>query len=118
MSTRETDALERWCPFVRITWAKRYDDKSGWHTLTDPATFNRVLIATSNEERPIGQCIGSKCMAWRTTGAATCEESVELVGLERIRRTRVVERRGYCGLAGSPGLTDFELTAKAQAGAA
>ena len=73
----EAEASDRWCPFVRQTWATR-NECGGWSTAGHPA-FNVAVIERTDP--PIEHrcpCIASECMAWRETS----------------------ERRGYCGLAG------------------
>ncbi|MBD8909689.1 hypothetical protein MZTS_24150 [Methylorubrum zatmanii] len=50
-------------------------------------------------------------MAWRNSGSVEVEHTTEMVGLERTRTRTTRERVGYCGLAGSPGLSDAELIA-------
>lgn len=107
---RESEAIELWCPFTRATWAKP-TETGGWQADGSPVGFNRALIRPGNEERSVGRCIGAACMAWRNSGSVEADQQTEMVGLERTRTRTTSERVGYCGLAGSPGLSDAELIA-------
>ena len=67
-----TERLARlkWCPFVmRLSVASA-----------------AVVINRDVDDRPIGRCIGSDCMAWRW---------------QKEDRSRTEASQGYCGLAGS-----------------
>lgn len=107
MSTSEREALGLWCPFVRGAWGSRKED-GDWRTSGDPVGFNRAFVRPGSADLPIGRCVGSGCMAWRTTGLAEAGREVRLFGLSRREVSVVHERRGYCGLAGAPGLSDAE----------
>lgn len=110
MTCSEREACERWCPFVRGAWASPSAD-AGWRMNGSPVGFNRAWIRPGTEEVSLGLCIGSDCMAWRTSGAERTRREVRLIGLERKQVTAVIERRGYCGLAGAPSLPDEEVPA-------
>lgn len=68
----ETEAKTKWCPFARVP--QDYNVSYGETQLMV------VAVNRSGEGLPIGECIGSKCMAWRS-------DHTEGNG------------HGYCGLA-------------------
>ena len=113
MSIAETEALKRWCPFARVA-AGRPAGPDRFIITVGPPSFNRIAEATESAGVLAGNCIGARCMAWRTAGLVEARETVDLVGLARKRVTHVHERTGYCGLAGPAGQTDAEVLAQAQ----
>jgi len=72
----EDQAKQRWCPYVRLV------------TSIDLPYGGSSAISSANRaqnDKPVGRCIGSDCMAWRWQRSEALDAS-----------------RGYCGLAGRP----------------
>jgi len=106
----EADAKQRWCPFARV-----------WHCDGEHGDVTGVAINRfASEHDPIrdtnARCIGSMCMAWRTTHVEIQEERFaqearpEGEGWEPFsdsprncawKRTLAAPvTHGFCGLAG------------------
>ncbi len=97
----EVEAMRKWCPFARVRLS--YEGAA-----TSP---NRAPGAFSSNVHEGSRCIGTACMAWRSTGKHACEQSSSLdmpegdgwyptqAGWERITRR---DPNGFCGLAGAP----------------
>jgi hypothetical protein len=95
----EEEAKTKWCPFARVSMA--------WQSSIGSA--NRGL---TEDEKPLANCIGSACMAWRWEGflrqgsdrkpylAVTEREAYE--ARSDVYDNRNVARVGFCGLAGKP----------------
>ncbi len=77
MSLTETEARNKWCPFVRIA--------AGTDT-TGGTTINRRVSAAGIDD--YCKCIASDCMAWQW--------------VREPRNFGTEPDRGYCGLAGRP----------------
>ena len=75
----ESEARQKWCPFVRFneTGANRW-------------TFVDEPDGEYAENPDFARCIGSKCMAWREYGVVSPQYPNRSV------------THGYCGLAGKP----------------
>lgn len=76
MIIQESDAANRWCPFVRLPWTS---------DTTSAAATNRRSNATPEKLAP---CLGSRCMAWRRVADVDPD--------------RGHGDDGFCGLAGRP----------------
>lgn len=83
----EDEAKTKWCPFVRLK-----------PTDSDGQAFNRLLSHASQPrddyEIALAKCVGSACMAWRTTVVPIDSGDVVFNVQNKIV--------GYCGLAGEP----------------
>jgi hypothetical protein len=75
----EQDALESWCPFVRVA---KFGPRGGM------AAVNRGAEYGEN------RCRGSMCMAWRW--------EVHVSGAGDAAGLTVSDTHGYCGLVGKP----------------
>ncbi len=71
----ETEAKKSWCPFSRVPQDYNVSN-SDMHIMV-------VAVNRANDGSPIGECIGSQCMAWRPIYESG-------------------NGHGYCGLAGRP----------------
>lgn len=79
----EDEAKKKWCPMIKIA-----PETEGFYPLTNRAK----AIHKGDELIGTVTCIASECMAWRNTGLVyDCDEP-----------TKIIERRGHCGLAGKP----------------
>ncbi len=84
----EADAMLKWCPFARLVVTDRYTDPQEAAQITlGAATFNRLHTGPNSTGIPnSASCIGSRCMAWISTGLT-----------DNSKR----EPTGHCGLAGT-----------------
>lgn len=95
----EQEAKTKWCPMLQVSAA----------TGVLGTVSNRSNAFDDNSDRH-GRCIGSACMAWRTTYSATLTDqsgNVRRVGAgamyDMSRETLGSELvGGFCGLAGKP----------------
>ena len=114
----EEEAKTKWCPFARSIPARRAKDGSIEHDGGVPA-FNRY----NTDEKGVttlpgsGMCIGSACMAWRSSkpeieyGSAVVGKDGNPLAFEPLgegwaftatRRWARETPSGFCGLAGHP----------------
>lgn len=77
----EEEAKQKWCPFVRINMPG-----------SSQQGFNRTVRERDNSLLPPGaKCIGSACMAWRTSAISYKNGEIDYS-----------KSHGHCGLAGKP----------------
>jgi hypothetical protein len=84
MMLTQEEAMEKWCPFVRLVLTNNDIMRPG------TPTYNRTGEAEGpGFKLPKGAaCIGSTCMAWR--------------GYDFHKEFGGTTQKGYCGLAGRP----------------
>lgn len=104
----EEEAKTKWCPFAK---ADDYDGGGYSTSSSKPASrHGRGMAFNEYGAFPFGNCIGSRCMAWRWTDPAykleplmTVEEARELGARDGdappCREVPTPNRRGRCGLA-------------------
>lgn len=90
----EDEAKTKWCPFIRIT-----PETENRHAVT-----NRELRALEPTGPVVTSCIGSACMAWRSTGEAMFRNAATgtLTDRDLTGHGEWVRPSGFCGLAGVP----------------
>lgn len=96
----EAEAKRKWCPFQRVA------------TLGGSAVGNMGTNEKGKEPLfvPLGECIGSECMAWRWSEATPTKVGPKMVDFSDPKNYRVYDqalpaperRRGFCGLVGKP----------------
>ena len=79
----EVDARKKWCPHAM-------------ELVSDRLVANRDADGVPME----GMCLGSLCMAWRWHNELTVQGTQTHEGVARLQT--VVQRKGFCGLAGRP----------------
>lgn len=82
----EDEAKTKWCPLYRVTNASGY-------TLDNRAP-NDPTVSHEMAAFPRYRCIGSACMAWRTTVVPT-DSGNDVFNIQN----KII---GYCGLVGAP----------------
>ena len=98
MLRTETEAREKWCPFVRLT-----EDSPAAQV-----AWNRVSRADGPPGRRDCNCIASDCMQWQwfdREGDPSQDKDIDkrIDGKPTVpRHVPQEQRRGYCGLAGLP----------------
>jgi hypothetical protein len=76
----ENEAKTKWCPYSRVLIT--LDIGNG--------LSSAIGNANRQQDKPLGMCLGSECMAWRWN------RDVSALGA-------LNTRPGFCGLAGVPG---------------
>jgi hypothetical protein len=86
----EAQAKEKWCPFARVAepwrWANSGEPQH-------PASVNRGSDALLEAGNLGTRCLGSGCMAWRSTAL--------IVPRDQAVDDSAREPHGFCGLAGA-----------------
>ena len=85
----EDEAKTKWCPFSRTMYADNLNTGTFY-----AATVNRLSGGFDN---PDLRCIGSECMAWRSTDNEYYPEQHSTLKVPQGGMPA-----GYCGLAGKP----------------
>ena len=83
MITTEDEARKKWCPHSR----RLIELRSTFGNPVQGFSANRTT-----EDKGLGACLGSACMAWRW----------ETYHLDPQDRRRLGGNEGFCGLAGRP----------------
>lgn len=93
----EEEAKAKWCPHGRMA-----DCERGFG-------YNRWDAERHEPEKETSRCIGAKCMAWRWKPISDHDESVirkyaRDTSREMAEKRFQSQRKGYCGLSGSPSM--------------